>query len=279
MQSVLESSGVCFLFLFMRPGQGRFLEGGDLIMGKKGLCTLFLCCIAMGWLADPGYGIDFPGDTLTPSDSENTYIIGAIGDPFRTEINLLNAFDWPAPLNPADDARSLEFGISQQDLSFAIGVTVNFDAGVAFDETEVSFWEQYPAGGEIPIFLRHTLATFTFFRAEFDPNHSTSGPENHALSLRLDISRVNGFLQLDPLALATGPGGNILAQETSLDPYNTMLDSAFTAAVNKVQAFNLNSSLSYEGIKTNEIPEPATLALLAAGALGLLGYGWGRKRR
>ena len=57
------------------------------------------------------------------------------------------------------------------------------------------------------------------------------------------------------------------------DPSNTFIDT-----INLGTSGSLGSDSFIDNISIEPIPEPSSLALLGIGALGLMGYGWRRKR-
>jgi hypothetical protein len=97
-----------------------------------------------------------------------------------------------------------------------------------------------------------------------------------------------GYDQLDIFGLATLNGTLVLSYLDGFSPSAgesfEIFDGPTTGSFSQISLPALNNGLSwnttslYSNGEISVVPEPSTFALLAAGALGLLGYGWRRRR-
>jgi hypothetical protein len=78
----------------------------------------------------------------------------------------------------------------------------------------------------------------------------------------------------DPSAAATEPGygGRLHLNDTYLLTYNVITDTR----IGRSGLFNGNSGGYFDDFSVTGVPEPSTLALLALGMVGLVGYDWRR---
>ena len=91
----------------------------------------------------------------------------------------------------------------------------------------------------------------------------------------VDIERIGGIITVKW-------DGNLMATGTSSAPLNKILLEFGYDWIQQGGPPSYFGTGAFDLVQVGDapiIPEPATLALLAAGALGLLGYGWRRKRR
>ena len=150
--------------------------------------------------------------------------------------------------------------------------------------------------------LDHAAAAFSNGGTVLNLNFGTLQVGSGTQSLQFQIENLpaayRAALDLDSVMVLSDPKGVFSTDATTfthLAPGATSgLDDLFlnTSQVGEFSGqyqFNLSDEKDLSGhagqqtltlnVTAEVVPEPSTLALLAAGALGLLGYGWRRRRR
>ncbi len=101
-------------------------------------------------------------------------------------------------------------------------------------------------------------------------------------------AQYNGLISLSVFAAGsqTSLAYSVPPSIVSLSPYEFLSDYGYTINPNPtsedvVYSFNVPSGqfafICTQHVATECVPEPSALALLAAGAFGLVGYGWRRR--
>jgi hypothetical protein len=145
-----------------------------------------------------------------------------------------------------------------------ITAKVNVDVDISGElYTQIAYWAWTGETGW-PIGFFTTLP-----RAAFDP-------AVHNLNIRMELLYDDSWW-LTPRIWATDANGVTILDIPGTSQNTNISIGSYTHWMNRLSIQNLNSSFTSSGIETDNIPEPATLLLLAAGAVGLIAYG--RKHR
>ncbi|MDA0835002.1 MAG: PEP-CTERM sorting domain-containing protein [Planctomycetota bacterium] len=173
------------------------------------------------------------------------------------------------------------------------------------DATDHGSLSGFPAG-----FLTASSGTNFLSQGDGVAGGGANASTNSPISYQLDFSTLQGSVSFTRIQInaSTSPSGAIVAtwSARALDMFGSTLDTVGEPQLSSfgtiaAQSFTLNGpnikSLVIERTSTNTVagtntvfiddlvldtppvPEPSTIALLLTGGVGLIGYGWRRKKK
>jgi hypothetical protein len=186
--------------------------------------------------------------------------------------------------------------------ALAVGIVLTLGTGLANAGTVVINFDSFTGSGQVPdgyggITWHNNWNYYDSFQPPYNPS-SPSERVYDALDGTPGVTDIFDFqtpTQFDGAWFA-GYGfapvtfymfdasNNLLATSSTLSPSDTptFLASGYSGLVTRVQVYSpdpdffVMDDVTFES--PNPVPEPASLTLLGLGALGVIGFGWKRRR-